>query len=308
MSFKRLSLPLALLLGVSLSLRAETPVPTDVPTDVPTAIPTDVPTTPPTAVPTDVPTPVPTVVPTDVPTPIPTDVPTAIPTTVPTLDTPTQTATVTITYTQTPTLTQTPIPPTVPATATAVPPTPVLTNTPVLRLDLQVQRLSSLNQSQAAAGFEITNRGSQPVPVDQLKIQIWVSNNLGSITTDNFQLRNSAGQVQGSVSANVTNVSIPPQTCPSGRVANYRYSVNLQGSGSIPVNGALRSKSNGVSWHSASPQDYSRLDSSVSGFFGNNAYFVLTYNGLIVREWSSSTSGDPNTGLAPCGVGGQIGF
>ncbi|HVZ79174.1 MAG TPA: hypothetical protein VHE12_00075 [bacterium] len=288
--------------------------PTDSPTDSMTATPSRTASPTPTATPTDTASQTSTRTATASPTLTVTYSPTASRTGTPT-DTPTQTKTPTptLTRTKTPTPTRTNSP-----TAT---PTPLLVCVGTLsnpKLDLQVSCFQRDSQ-QERLHTRITNYGTSPVTLGNLSVKMWVNEsqlvNMGQ-WVQLGQICNANGS--GCVNVNNTGFSVSAGwlsspctvdgTHKANQVAIFAAEGNTQ---SIPPNGGYWDGGYDLGIGRNNPfmdddwaDDYSKTSSCPGGLV-EDSHFALYYNGVLLQEWSNSSTQDAHTGGEPCcGDGG----
>ena len=215
------------------------------------------------------------------------------------------TFTVTPTYTDLPTITFSPtISPTFTNTDTYTP-------TPIPKLNLQIkasQNSCSANIFDLFPKIANVDNTTSLVSMDVLTIKMWFYTP-GSININGCwggSIKDQTGQYIGNVTGDAyINDYMPACTDTSGRWANKELTVRFS-SGLTLAPGQymdnMELQFNRDNW--ASPFDDNCDDYSKSGAnaYHEDRHFALYMNGQLVREWTSASAMDAETGVEPCAV------
>ena len=178
------------------------------------------------------------------------------------------------------------------------------------KLDLKIQETTCAGSSRVWA-FRVFNNSAIPVTLSDLCLKYWVYEAGATInagTANGGAVSSATAYLYGSSAPNHTASAVGPCTSPSTRMANWEMKVCGTGTSIIPAGGSWDIPYvpyNRTDWSTIdSTDDYSQNPGTCnSGSYYDDSHFVLYYRGYPVSEYTSSTTADTNTGVAPSCIG-----
>lgn len=183
-------------------------------------------------------------------------------------------------------------------------PTPTVTSTPYIKLDLKGLKIQS--GQTPALRIQVTNSSFGDISLSQLQLKFWLDSAASNLQVGNLKLLDGSGTQIGTATGQISISAMSPVlTCDPQHVAAYEVTVTFSSTTNlVHGGGTLVSGGQGISWHRASSADYSKVDPLSDTTYTDNTRFMLIYNGSRVCEWL--TVPDPMTGIAPCGLVCQV--